>query len=95
MVATAQLAKTSTWEPTTSLAFNEYFEPFPRFETAQGCRDACIAHARCTGWTYYHDSFVADKPEDNSLRRACILGAGLKDRRSDKPGRTSGVVSSR
>jgi hypothetical protein len=88
----AQGGRTSTLEPNSSMTFQKYFEPFPRVDTPEACRDTCVRDTRCTGWTYYHATFQSKTPDGNQLKRACILGSGLKDRRSNAPGRTSGEV---
>ena len=94
--AGAQAPGSSTWEPSTSLTFHQYFEPFPRVDSPQACRDVCLRDTRCTGWTYYHADFEAKTPEGNTLRRACILGASLKGRTSGTAvGRTSGQIAGR
>jgi hypothetical protein len=86
-------ARRSTWEPSTSLAFQRYFEPFPRLPSARACRDRCVYDRRCTGWTYYDPNFSEAGEQSYRLQRVCVLGAGLRDRRSGtRPGRTSGVV---
>jgi hypothetical protein len=86
-------ARRSTWEPSTSLAFQRYLEPFPRVASARACRDRCMYDRRCTGWTYYDDNFSEAGEQSYRLQRVCVLGAGLRDRRSgNRPGRTSGVV---
>lgn len=86
-------ARRSTWEPSTSLAFQRYFEPFPRVASARACRDRCVSDRRCTGWTYYDANFNEAGEQSYRLQGVCVLGAGLKDRRSgNRTGRTSGVV---
>lgn len=88
-VAGAQGTRVSSMLPNSSMTFHEYFEPFPRVDTAEACRDTCLANARCTGWTWY-----TDNPDFNTLRRACILGAGLNDSQvGNRPGRMSGIVT--
>jgi hypothetical protein len=96
--AGAQEVRTSTVEPDTSLTFNRYFEPFARVDTPQACRDICLKDRRCTGWTYYHPSFVGSGPRETweTLLRTCVIGAGLKHRWSgDARGRTAGEIRSR
>jgi len=89
--ASAQGTRVSSMHADSSMTFHQYFEPFPRVDSAEACRDTCIANAQCTGWTWYEDN-----PEFNTLRRACILGAGLKDSQiGNRRGRTSGVVTVR
>jgi PAN domain-containing protein len=83
----------STWEPSTSLVFQRYFEPFPRVSSPRACRDKCMSDRRCTGWTYYDANFREAGDQSYRLQRICVLGAGLRDRKSgNRPGRTSGVV---
>lgn len=90
--AAAQGTRVSSFEPNSSMTFHRYLEPFPRTETAEQCRDECVRDARCTGWTWYDSR--ASNPEQ--LRRVCIKGAGLKDRRSgDAFGRTAGEITTR
>jgi hypothetical protein len=86
-------ARRSTWELSTSLTFERYFEPFPRVPSARACRDRCVYDRRCTGWTYYDANFRDAGEQSYRLQRVCVMGAGLKDRKSgSRPGRTSGVV---
>jgi hypothetical protein len=83
----------STWELSTSLTFQRYFEPFPRLPSARACRDRCVYDRRCTGWTYYDTNFSEAGEQSYRLQGVCVLGAGLRDRKSgNRPGRTSGVV---
>jgi hypothetical protein len=83
----------STWELSTSLAFHRYFEPFPRVASARACRDLCVENRSCKGWTYYDPHFQEAGAQSYKLQRVCVLGAGLKDKKSgNRPGRTSGVV---
>jgi len=90
--AAAQGTRVSTFESNSSMTFHRYLEPFPRADAPEQCRDLCIRDVRCTGWTYYED--LERNPEQ--LRRVCIMGAGLKDRRSgDAFGRTAGEISTR
>jgi hypothetical protein len=88
-------AQTSTWEPRTSMTFQEYFEPFPLADDAEACREICLKNNRCSGWTYYHPDFVGTVKNWETLLRKCIVGAGLKDRNKAAPGRTSGEISRR
>jgi hypothetical protein len=86
-------ARRSTWEPATSLTFQRYFEPFPRLPSARACRDRCVYDGRCTGWTYYDANFREAGEQSYRLQGVCVLGMGLRDRKSgSRPGRTSGVV---
>jgi hypothetical protein len=86
-------ARSSTWELSTSLTFQRYFEPFPRLPSARACRDRCVYDRRCTGWTYYDTNFSEAGEQSYRLQGVCVLGAGLRDRKSgNRPGRTSGVV---
>src|SRR5262245_43960029 len=83
----------STWELGTSLLFRRYFEPFPRVPTARACRDRCVNDRRCGGWTYYDANFREAGPYSYKLQRVCVLGAGVKDKKTgSRSGRTSGVV---
>jgi hypothetical protein len=85
----------STWELSTSLTFYRYLEPFTRVESARACRDLCSDLRRCTGWTYYDASFNEAGRYSYRLQRLCVLGSGVKSKQSgNRPGRTSGVVSS-
>jgi hypothetical protein len=85
----------STWELNTSLTFFRYFEPFPRVDTARACRDRCASNRRCTGWTYYDANFNEAGRFSYRLQRLCVLGAGVKHKQAgNRPGRTSGVLSS-
>jgi hypothetical protein len=84
----------STWELGTSLTFSRYIEPFERASSARACRNRCVRHRRCTGWTYYDANFREAGDVSYRLQRVCVLGAGLKDRKyGNMPGRTSGVVN--
>jgi len=84
----------STWELNTSLTFNRYIEPFERVSSARACRNRCVRHPRCTGWTYYDPNFREAGDLSYRLQRICVLGAALKDRKfGGMPGRTSGVVN--
>jgi hypothetical protein len=86
-------ARRSTWEPSTSLTFQRYFEPFPRLPSPRACRDRCVYDRRCTGWTYYDPNFREAGEQSYRLQGVCVLGAGLRDRKyGNRPGRTSGVV---
>jgi hypothetical protein len=88
-------SRTSTWELNTSLTFHRYLEPFPRVDSARACRDRCAGSRRCTGWTYYDASFNEAGRYSYRLQRLCVLGAGVKNKLSgNRPGRTSGVLSS-
>jgi hypothetical protein len=88
-------ARRSTWEPSTSLTFQRYFEPFSRVPSARACRNKCVYDRRCSGWTYYDPSFRDAGDQSYRLQRVCVLGTGLRDRKSgNRPGRTSGVVRS-
>jgi hypothetical protein len=88
-------ARRSTWELSTSLAFHRYFEPFPRVASARACRDLCVENRSCKGWTYYDPHFQEAGAQSYKLQRVCVLGAGLKDKKSgNRPGRTSGVLRS-
>ena len=90
--AQAQGVRTSSFHENSSMTFHRYLEPFPRVDTPDACRDACIADTRCSGWTWY-ENIAAN---DSRLRRVCIMGAGLKDQRiGDAPGRHAGLVSVR
>lgn len=81
-------ARKSSFHANSSMTFYQYFEPFPRVNSAIACRDICIGNPRCTGWTWYQDLAAND-----TLRRACILGAGLKSSKiGNKPGRISGLI---
>jgi hypothetical protein len=83
----------STWELSTSLTFYRYFEPFPRVASARACRNLCVENQRCSGWTYYDAHFQEAGTRSYKLQRVCVMGAGLKDKKSgNRPGRTSGVV---
>jgi hypothetical protein len=83
----------STWELSTSLTFHRYFEPFPRVVSARACRNLCVENHRCGGWTYYDPHFREAGARSYQLQRVCVLGTGVKDKRSgNRPGRTSGVV---
>jgi len=91
-VAHAQGVRTSSFHPNFSMTFHQYHEPFPRFDNAGACRDACVAHPTCTGWTWY-ENIAAN---DSRLRQVCIMGTGLKDQRiGDAPGRHAGLVTVR
>lgn len=86
-------ARHSTWEPSTSLTFQHYFEPFTRVASARACRDRCVYDPRCTGWTYYDPNFREAGELSYQLQRVCVLGSGLRDRKfGTRPGRTSGIV---
>ena len=83
----------STWEPSTSLAFKRYLEPFPRVPSARACRNRCVEERSCTGWTYYDPNFREAGDISYKLQGVCVLGDGLQDRKfGTMPGRTSGVV---
>lgn len=89
--AHAQGVRTSSFHANSSMTFHRYFEPFPRVNAAAACRDICIRDRRCTGWTWYQDTYA-----NETLRRACILGAGLKSSKiGDRPGRFAGIISVR
>lgn len=91
-IAHAQGVRTSSFHPNSSMTFHQYLEPFPRFDNAGACRDACVANARCAGWTWYENI----EANDSRLRQVCIMGAGLKDQRiGDAPGRHAGLVTVR
>jgi hypothetical protein len=91
-VVQAQGTRTSSLHLNSSMTFQQYLEPFPSFDSAEACRDACVANARCGGWTWYEN--VATN--DSRLRRVCIMGTGLKDQRiGDAPGRHAGLVTVR
>jgi hypothetical protein len=84
----------STWELSTSLTFQRYFEPFERAASARACRDRCVRYRGCTGWTFYDANFREAGDLSYRLQRVCVLGSGLKDRKfGGMPGRTSGVVN--
>ena len=90
--AQAQGVRTSSFHQNSSMTFHQYLEPFPAFDTAEACRAACVAHPRCSGWTWYENI----PANDSRLRRLCIMGAGLKDQRiGDAPGRHAGLVTVR
>jgi hypothetical protein len=83
----------STWEPSTSLTFKRYLEPFARVPSARACRNRCVGERRCTGWTYYEPQFREAGDISYRLQGVCVLGDGLRDRKfGTMPGRTSGVV---
>jgi hypothetical protein len=82
----------STWEPGTSLTFHRYLEPFSRLPSARACRDRCVEHRRCSGWTYYDANFRDAGPFSYRLQRVCVIGTGLKGRKASRPGRTSGLI---
>jgi hypothetical protein len=83
----------STWEPSTSLTFNRYLEPFARAASARACRNRCVEERRCTGWTYYDPHFREAGDSSYKLQGVCVLGDGLRDRKfGTMPGRISGVV---
>jgi hypothetical protein len=87
-------SRRSTWELSTSLTFSRYIEPFERVSSARACRNLCVRHRRCTGWTYYDANFKDAGDLSYRLQRVCVLGSGLKDRKyGSMPGRTSGVVN--
>lgn len=89
--AQAQGVRVSSFHADSSMTFHRYFEPFPRVDSAVACRDICIRDTRCTGWTWYQNL-----PANETLRRACILGAGLKDSQiGNRPGRFAGTISVR
>ena len=91
-IAQAQGTRTSSLHLNSSMTFHQYLEPFPTFESAEACRDACVANARCSGWTWYENI----PANDSRLRRVCIMGTGLKDQRiGDAPGRHAGLVTVR
>ena len=91
-IALAQGTRTSSLHLNSSMTFHQYLEPFPTFDSAEACRDACVAHARCSGWTWYENISA----NDSRLRRVCIMGTGLKDQRiGDAPGRHAGLVTVR
>ena len=82
----------SSVQPNSSHTFHQYLEPFASSDTAELCRDACVADARCAGWTWYEN----DASHPQQLRRACIMGAGLKDSIvGTAPKRTAGLVTVR
>ena len=82
--------RSSSFEANSSMTFHQYLEPFPRFNNAAACRDACVANARCTGWTWYDDN----PSHPQQLRQICIMGNGLKDSIIGRaPGRTAGQVT--
>ena len=84
----------STWELSTSLSFQRYFEPFERVPSARACRDRCVRNRGCAGWTFYDANFREAGDLSYRLQRVCVLGARLKDRKfGSMPGRTSGVVN--
>ena len=84
----------STWELSTSLTFQRYFEPFERVASARACRNRCVRNRGCTGWTFYDANFREAGDLSYRLQRVCVLGSGLKDRKfGGMPGRTSGVVN--
>lgn len=87
-----QGVRRSTWEHNTSLTFRHYLEPFRRLHTAHECRDSCVSDRRCTGWIYYHPDFRSAGRFSYRLQGVCVLGAGLKERSGDRPGRTAGEV---
>jgi hypothetical protein len=90
--AVAQGVRTSSLHLNSSMTFHQYLEPFPSFDNAEACRDACVAYARCSGWTWYENI----EANDSRLRRVCIMGAGLKDQRiGNAPGRHAGLVAVR
>ncbi len=90
--AAAQGVRSSSFHPNSSMTFHQYLEPFPTFDDAGACRDACVSHPRCSGWTWY-ENIAAN---DARLRRLCIMGAGLKVQRiGDAPGRHAGLVTMR
>ncbi len=87
----AAAQSSSRFLASSSLTFHEYFEPFPRVNSAAACRSRCVAIRRCTGWTWYFDL-----AEWNTLRRACVLGSGLKDAQiGNRYNRTSGFIAGR
>jgi hypothetical protein len=91
-VAYAQGTRTSSLHLNSSMTFHQYLEPFPTFDSAEACRDACVADARCGGWTWYENISA----NDSRLRRVCIMGTVLKDQRiGDAPGRHAGLVTVR
>lgn len=92
MSAQAQGVRTSSLHLNSSMTFHQYLEPFSSFDSAEACRDACVANARCSGWTWYENI----ETNDSRLRRVCIMGANLKDQRiGNAPGRHAGLVSTR
>ena len=91
-VAQAQGVRTSSLHLNSSMTFHQYLEPFPSFDNPEACRDACVADARCSGWTWYENI----EANDSRLRRVCVMGTGLKDQRiGDAPGRHAGLVTVR
>jgi hypothetical protein len=91
----AERGRDYMWLPETSLTFERNFEPFARVDTMDACRDICLKDERCSGWTYYHSDFVGAGPRETwePLRRACVVGASIKERNLGAPGRTSGVIT--
>lgn len=90
--AQGQGVRTSSLHLNSSMTFHQYLEPFSSFDNAEACRDACVANARCSGWTWYENI----EANDSRLRRVCIMGTGLKDQRiGSAPGRHAGLVSTR
>ncbi|HEY7609697.1 MAG TPA: PAN domain-containing protein [Alphaproteobacteria bacterium] len=80
----------SSVQPNSSHTFHQYLEPFPSADTAELCRDACVADVRCAGWTWYEN----DASHPQQLRRVCIMGAGLKDSViGTAPNRSAGLVT--
>ena len=90
--ARAQDSRTSTVEGSVSLGFQVYFAPFVQVDTAVACADICVKDARCEGWTYYHSDYKDTMAGSEELPRMCIVGAVIKGRISNMPGRTSGQI---
>jgi hypothetical protein len=79
--AHAQGVRTSTWEPDTSMRFQENLMVLSRsVKTAEACRDMCLGNRLCTAWSYF-GAF----PDAH-----CFIGAGVKDRTPGAAGKTSG-----
>ena len=90
--AHAQGARSSSFHANSSMTFHQYLEPHRTQDDAEACRDACVRHSACSGWTWYEDIAA----NDQRLRRVCIMGTGLKDSRiGNAPGRHAGLVSVR
>lgn len=90
--ARAQDGRTSTLEASVSLEFQVYFAPFAQVDTAAACRDICVKDTRCEGWTYYHSDYQDTMAGSQALPRMCIVGALIKERIVNMPGRTSGQI---
>ncbi len=95
--AGAKEERGSSWDLETALTFEQTFEPFARVDRPQACAAICLKDERCTGWTYYRVDFSgAGRETWESLRGACVVGAGVKDRKiGNAPGRISGVIGPR